>query len=199
MIVIEDVLISDDVIDTEFLCHLDACRGACCWEGDYGAPLAGEELQIIEDILEIIKPQISIESRELLAQKGFYEYFSKPGFTGTALHPDGTCVFMLMDEKGVSQCAFEKAYIEGKTNFKKPLSCHLYPIRVTINKEAKFEAWNYDLWDICTAACKLGAREKVPVYRFLKEAIVRYKGQDFYDQLDGTVSLINSKKGKEKI
>jgi len=194
MIIIQDVLISDDVIEQEFICNLDACKGACCWEGDYGAPVTEEEEKTILGYLDKIIPNLSLESQKLLKEKGSFDNFSEKNFRGTKLHPNGSCVFMTFDEQGKAKCGIEKTYNDGDITFKKPLSCHLYPIRV--NKQAPgFEAWNYDLWDICSAACDLGKKESVPVYLFLKEAIIRYKGEAFFEELEHAVKHINTNEG----
>ncbi|MEM9544537.1 MAG: DUF3109 family protein [Bacteroidota bacterium] len=190
MIIIQDVLISEDVIEKEFICNLSACKGACCWEGDYGAPVTEKEQSIIESNLDKIRPNLSVESNQLLDEEGSFAEYSKDKFTGTALHPNGACVFMTFDDQGIAKCGIEKTYEEGKISYKKPMSCHLYPIRVTINEPATFEAWNYDQWDICSAACALGKKESVPIYQFLKEAIIRYKGEEFYEELDHAVKYL---------
>ena len=191
MIVIQDVLISDDVVEQEFLCNLTACKGACCWEGDYGAPVTSEEEEIIQNILDKVRPNLSIESNTLLDEKGCFDVFSEKQFRGTRLHENGACVFMTFDDKGIAKCGIEKTYEDGDIDFKKPLSCHLYPLRVTKNEPATFEAWNYDSWDICSPACALGKKESLPVYQFLKEAIVRYKGEEFYEELEQAVQYLN--------
>lgn len=191
MIIIQDVLISDDVIEQEFICNLTACKGACCWEGDYGAPVTEEEQSIILSILEKIRPNLSIESNALLDEKGCFQTYSESNFTGTTLHEDGSCVFMTFDENGIAKCGIEKTYESGEIDYKKPLSCHLYPIRVNKNEPASFEAWNYDLWEICSPACALGKKESVPVYQFLKQAIIRYKGEAFYEELEHAVKYMN--------
>lgn len=191
MIIIQDVLISDDVIEQEFICNLSACKGACCWEGDYGAPVTEEEQSIILTNLETIKPNLSIESNQLLNEKGCFAQYSESNFTGTTLHENGACVFMVFDEKGIAKCGIEKTNELKNINFIKPMSCHLYPIRVNINEPASFEAWNYDLWEVCSPACELGKKESVPVYKFLKNAIIRYKGEEFYEELDQAVKYMN--------
>ncbi len=191
MIIIQDVLISDDVVEQEFICNLSACKGACCWEGDYGAPVTSEEQSTILSILDKIRPNLSLESNQLLDKEGCFDTYSESNFTGTTLHNDGSCVFMTFDDNGVAKCGIEKTYEDGDIAFKKPMSCHLYPIRVNINEPASFEAWNYDLWEVCSPACELGKKESVRVYEFLKEAIVRYKGEDFYEELDRAVKYIN--------
>ena len=191
MIIIQDVLISDDVVEQEFICNLSACKGACCWEGDYGAPVTREEEETILSILDKVRPNLSIESNRLLDQKGCFDVYSETKFTGTTLHENGACVFMTFDENGIAKCGIEKTYEDGDIDFKKPLSCHLYPIRVTVNEPASFEAWNYDVWDVCSPACELGKKESVPIYKFLKEAIIRYKGEAFYEELEHAVEYLN--------
>lgn len=191
MIIIQDVLISDDVVEQEFICNLSACKGACCWEGDYGAPVTKEEQATIESALDKIRPNLSLESNAFLDKKGCFAEYSETKFTGTALHEDGACVFMTFDEQGVAKCGIEKTYEQGGIDYKKPISCHLYPIRVKVNEPASFEAWNYDLWDICSPACELGKKESIPVFKFLKEAIVRYKGESFYEELEHAVKYMN--------
>jgi hypothetical protein len=192
MIIIQDVLISDDVVENEFICNLTSCKGACCWEGDYGAPVTVEEQSIIMSSLDKIRPNLSIESNQLLDREGCFDQYAEAGFTGTKLHENGSCVFMTFDDQGIAKCGIEKTYERGDITYKKPLSCHLYPIRVNVNEPASFEAWNYDLWEICSPACELGKKESVPVYKFLKEAIVRYKGEEFYDELDQAVNYMKN-------
>ncbi len=184
MLIVQDVLISDDVIEQEFICNLSACKGACCWQGDYGAPVTAVEEKTITDILDVIKPNLSIESQKLLQEKGAFDNFAEENWRGTQLHDDGSCVFMTFDEGGIAQCGIEKTQKTGAIDFPKPLSCHLYPIRLIKQEPASFEAWNYDSWDICSPACDLGKKESVPVYKFLKAAIIRYKGKQFYEELE---------------
>ena len=191
MIIIQDVLISDDVVQEEFVCNLSACKGACCWKGDYGAPVnSDEELDILSN-LESIRKFLSQESNRLLDDKGCFETYSDTNFTGTTLHENGACVFMTFDKNGCAKCGIEKAYEQGTSTFQKPISCHLYPVRVVKNEESNFEAWNYDVWDICSEACVLGEKESVPIYKFLKNAITRYKGEEFFEELDQAVKHIN--------
>lgn len=190
MIIIQDVLISDDIIENEFICNLSACKGACCWEGDYGAPVTAEEQKVIESILDKIRPNLSIESNRLLDSEGCFVEYSEPGFIGTTLHDDGACVFMTWDQNGLAKCGIEKTFEDGDIDYKKPRSCHLYPIRITVNEPASFEAWNYDKWDICSAACALGKENSTPIYKFLKEAIIDYKGEGFYDELEHAVKYM---------
>ena len=183
MLIIQEVLVSDAVVEEQFLCNLSACKGACCVEGDSGAPLEEEELQILEDIYNDVKPFLTEVGQATIEEKGKYQYYKEAEEMGTILQPDGACAFVIK-ENGITKCGIEKAYLEGKTDFKKPIPCHLYPIRVEAKEELEFQAMNYDKWDICSAACTLGKKEQLPVYRFLKEAIIRKYGEEFYEELD---------------
>ncbi|MCB0569007.1 MAG: DUF3109 family protein [Phaeodactylibacter sp.] len=184
MLLIRDVLISDDVIEKQFLCNLSACKGACCWEGDYGAPLDEEELGVLKHIYEQVAPFLLPEGRQAIREQGVFTYYEDNDSFGTPLVNNGPCAYMIYDEQGVAKCGIEQAFLAGKTDFKKPISCHLYPIRVAGNPELGFVALNYDEWDICSAACTLGKQKQIPVYQFVKDAIIRKYGQDFYDELD---------------
>lgn len=190
MLIVQNILISDDVIQEQFACNLSACKGACCWEGDYGAPLAEEELAILEQIYPQVEPFLSEEGKAVIKNTGtaFYDEDAE-GYT-TPLIDQGPCAYINYDELGIAQCGIEKAYNAGLIDFRKPVSCHLYPIRVNRNREGDFEALNYDRWDICSAACTRGKQEKIPVYKFLKEALIRAYGQDFYDELEAAAAYI---------
>jgi len=183
MIDIDDVLLSDDIVTRHFVCDLDACHGACCWEGEWGAPLRDEEPAIIKKIWKKIAPYLTEESREAVAQQGYATTFGEEAVLGTPLIKNGACAYLIWDEKGIGKCAFEKAFEDGKTDWPKPISCHLYPIRVKYLRNGT-EAWNYDRWKICAPACKNGKKLSVPLYRFLKKAIIRAKGKKFYAQLE---------------
>ena len=183
MIVIQDVLINDEIIEKKFVCNLNACKGACCWEGDFGAPTNVEELTQIQAYNEVIASLLPEKNQKLLAENGGFTYYEEAEINGTTLLPDGSCVYLAKDELGIASCSIEKAHKLGLIPVNKPISCHLYPIRVEKNLYTNFEAWNYDEWDICSAACSLGDSLQVPVYQFLKEAIIRSKGEDFYDEL----------------
>ena len=181
---IGDVLISDDVIREQFLCNLAACKGACCWEGDLGAPLEPEERYTLERIFDEVKPFLSPAGLATIEEEGLYTCEEEAGTYATPLIGGGPCVYMVYDEQGIAKCGIEQAYNAGKTDFKKPLSCHLYPIRATVDERVGMQALNYDRWEICSAACELGRQQQLPVYRFLKEALIRKFGEDFYEELD---------------
>ncbi len=194
MLIIQEVLISDDIIEEHFLCNLQACKGACCWEGDWGAPLETEELQTLERIYEDVKPFLTEAGIAAIETNGLFTFFEDARDYGTTLQPDGACAYMTFDGQGIAKCGIEQAYLAGATDFKKPISCHLYPIRVHYNREQDFEALNYDRWDICSAACELGRNEQLPLYRFVREALVRKYGEAFYEELDAAARHLEREK-----
>lgn len=181
LIEIKDKIVSLDLFKKNFVCDLNACKGACCVEGDEGAPLTFEEVDIIEEILEEVKPYMRPEGIAEVEKNGVF-YMAPDNEPVTTLVNGKECAFVYFDERGITKCAIEKAYLEGKTTFKKPISCHLYPIRE--KKFTDFTALNYDKWSICDPACKLGDELKVPVYKFLKEPIIRAYGEDFYNEME---------------
>jgi len=197
MIIVKDILVSDDVIEEQFMCNLNACKGACCWEGDWGAPLEQEELDTLNKIYRTIKPYLSEEGLKVISEKGKYTYYEEPKEFGTPLLENGACAYMTSDLNGIAQCGIETAYKDGVIDFKKPISCHLYPIRVNSNEGLNFEALNYDRWDICSAACEKGKEFQMPVYRFAKDALIRKYGSEFYDELDAAAQFIDSQKKEE--
>lgn len=180
IIEVGNTLISTEIFSVNFVCHLEKCKGACCVEGDRGAPLERGEIEKIEKNLSAVKPYMSKEGIQLLNSEGFHEGEEIDDIATTCL-PTGECVFAY-SQNGVLGCAMERAYKEGKTDFYKPISCHLYPIR--IDKIGESEAVNYHEWDICKAACKLGDELNVPVYRFLKEPLIRKYGEEWYHELE---------------
>lgn len=190
MIIVQDKLVSDDVVEQQFICNLSACKGACCWEGDFGAPLEKAELAILESILEKVKPYLSPAGIAAIEAQGAYQWFEGMNEHGTTLIDGGPCAYMTYDPLGIAQCGIEMAWKAGDIDFQKPISCHLYPIRVSKYEHFDSEALNYDRWDICSAACSLGEKEKVPVYRFVKDALIRKYGQAFYDELDGAAEFL---------
>jgi len=190
MLIIQEILISDAIIEEQFLCNLTACKGACCWEGDYGAPLETDELNTLEEIYGEIEPFLTKEGRRAISKNGLFKYYEEPKEYGTPLIKSKACVFTVFDQNGTAKCGIEEAHLAGATDFKKPISCHLYPIRVSKNKKTGFEALNYDRWDICSAACALGKKEQLPVFKFLKEALVRKYGAEFYEELEAAAGYL---------
>ena len=180
MIVIEDKIISEDLKDVHFICDLNSCKGACCVEGEGGAPLEKSEVKKIKKVYNKVKPYLTKEGIDFIEEFGTAIYDDEEKTYSTPLINGKACVYINY-ENGISYCGIEKAFREAKIDFMKPISCHLYPIRIT--KYATYEAVNYETWDICKAACTLGKKEKMPVYKFLKEPIIRKYGQKFYDAL----------------
>lgn len=192
MIIVQDKLVSDDLVEEQFICNLNACKGACCWEGDSGAPLEAAELPVLDAIYENLKPFLSPAGIQTIEEQGKYLWYEESGEHGTPLINKGPCAYMTLDGNGIAQCGIERAWRAGAVDFRKPVSCHLYPIRIEKNEDLGFEALNYHRWEICSAACELGRKEQVPVYRFLREAIVRKFGQEFYDELDGAAAFLKA-------
>ena len=186
MIVIDNILVSDDEVEKQFVCDLSKCKGGCCEEGDAGAPLEDEELDIIISVYEDVKPYIPEASLIEIEKKGKYVYHKEFGWVTPTLGSDSEiCVYGKRDEKGVIKCAFEQAYYDGKISWKKPISCHLFPIIASKGKHGDYEKVNYEpRQKLCNPACGLGKKLKVPVYEFLKESLVRKYGQEFYDVLE---------------
>ncbi|MEP7195095.1 MAG: DUF3109 family protein [Saprospiraceae bacterium] len=190
MIAIEDKLISEDVFSKQFACELSACKGACCWEGDYGAPLKDNELKEIDQIITVLKDYLPVDSYEILLKEGPYSYNKEIGSHVTSLKKDGACVFMLKDELGIAHCGIEKSYRDGRHDFRKPISCHLYPIRVIEKEELGFTAINYDKWSICSPACKNGKKNGISVFRFVKDALIRKFGEEFYNEMEAVAKQL---------
>jgi len=180
MIQIDNALLSKDLFSERFVCDLGACKGACCVEGDSGAPLEAEEIDILEEILEEVKPYMRQEGIDRVDEVGVFTVDTDGEYV-TPLVNGEECAFVSFDSNGTAKCSIEQAYREGKTNFLKPISCHLYPIRVTQLKD--LVALNYHYWPICDPARTCGAKIDVKVFKFLKEPIVRKFGQDFFDKL----------------
>lgn len=162
MIQIDDTIISLDVFKEKFLCNLDACKGECCIEGDAGAPVEQEEVEQLKKVLPVIWEELSPEAQAVIEAQGVC-YEDVDGDLVTSIVNGKDCVFTCYDERGYCYCAIEKAYREGKVDFYKPVSCHLYPIRV--QKYPEFQAVNYHRWSVCKAAVLLGEKENVPVYK----------------------------------
>lgn len=184
MIKIGEVLVSDDVVEKEFVCNLDKCKGACCVEGDFGAPLNEDELPILEEIYPIVKPYLTKDAIRVIEKLGTHTT-DDDGDLCTPVIDGRECVYAIYDKQGILKCGIEQAYLDGKITWKKPISCHLYPIRITSKKN--FEALNYNKWHICSPACVLGKELQVPVYKFLKEPLIRKYGEQWYGELEQAV------------
>lgn len=184
---IDNKLISTEIFDRKFVCDLNACKGACCVEGDNGAPLTMEEVDILEEIYDQVKPFMREEGITAVEKSGVF-YMDQWNEPATTLVDNQECAFVYFDEKGITKCAIEQAHLAGKVDWKKPVSCHLYPIRVS--KIAENFALNYDEWNICKPACACGEQLNVPVYKFLKEPIIRAFGEEFYDDMEKVDALL---------
>ncbi len=195
MIAIENVLISDDVVSEQFVCDLNKCKGGCCEDGDAGAPLEKEELEIINDIFETVKPYLSKQGLKWIEKHGRYVYDVEFGWVTPTIEGK-LCAYGYHDEKGIIKCGIEQAYRDGKISWKKPISCHFYPIITKTGKNGDYDHMNYEPREtLCKPACSLGKKLKVPVYQFLKEPIIRKYGEEFYSALDTVAQdYFNSKK-----
>jgi Protein of unknown function (DUF3109) len=186
LIAIGNKLISDEVASEQFVCDLNSCKGGCCEDGDTGAPLENEELQILRDLYSSVKPYLTPEGISVLEQQGLYAYDQEFGWV-TPTVGGCICAYGFRDRHGVIKCGIEQAYMDNKISWKKPISCHLFPVKITRSKRKDLEYLNYEpREDLCRAACKLGKKLKVPVYAFLKEAIIRKYGSEFYYTLETT-------------
>lgn len=180
IVAIEDKLISTELFDRKFVCDLNQCKGACCVEGDAGAPLAMDEIDILEELYEDVKPYMRAEGIEAVEKNGVF-YMDEWNEPATTLVNNQECAFVYFDENNITKCAIEQAYLAGKVDWKKPISCHLYPIRVKQLSESI--ALNYEEWKICKPACACGEQLNVPVYKFLKEPLIRAFGEAFFEDL----------------
>ncbi len=186
MIMIDDILISDQVIEEQFVCDLVKCKGGCCVDGDAGAPLENEELQELKKAYNEVLPYLSAESKKELERQGLYGYDKEFGWV-TPTISSGMCAFGIVGENGIVKCGIEQAYNDGKISWRKPISCHLFPIKIKQSKSGKSDLVNYEpREDLCKAACRLGKKLKVPVHIFLKDALIRKYGQEFYESLCAT-------------
>ena len=183
MLAIDNLLISEDIIEKDFVCNLNSCKGACCVAGDSGAPLEVDELDILKQEFDNYKEYLTENGLQAIEKSGFYLYDEEDQKYKTPLLESGACVYINYDESNIAHCGIEKAYADKKTEFKKPISCHLYPIRITKLRNGT-EAVNYEKWEICKSACKLGKQLQVPVYKFVKEALIRKYGTETYEMID---------------
>jgi len=195
MIQIDDKLISEDLFSEEFVCNLAKCKGICCVEGDAGAPLDEDETHILDEIYPKIKPYLRPEGIQAIEEQGTYT-LDFEGDLVTPLVNNAECAYVIFDEKGYTKCAIEKAYEDGVINWQKPISCHLYPIRIT--EYSNFSAINYHEWDICSDACTLGKELGVKVYQFLKKPLIRKYGEEFYQTLSEAAEEWEKEFGKKK-
>lgn len=181
MFQIGKTIVSEEIIQKDFVCNLSACKGACCIDGDAGAPLELSETELLKDIYPLVKPFLRKEGIAAIEEQGT-SIIGEDGEFETPLINGADCAYVTFDKKGIALCAIEEAYNQGEISWKKPVSCHLYPVRV--QDYSQFAAVNYHHWHICDDACSLGRELQVPVYKFVKEALIRKFGPDWYEELE---------------
>jgi hypothetical protein len=187
MIEVGSVLVHEDVIEKNFVCNLTKCKGACCLEGDSGAPLNHDELGILAEIYPKVKPYMTEKGISTIEREGTHVTDFEGDYTTPCVDTNKECAYVTW-ENGITKCAIEKAWEAGEVSWKKPISCHLYPIRITAYPE--FDVLNYDRWSICSPACSFGDELKVPVYEFLKGPLIRKYGEGWYKELEEAVAGI---------
>ena len=192
MFQIGNTIVSDEIIENEFVCNLSACKGQCCIDGDAGAPLLKDEIEILDKIYDTVKPYLRQEGIQAIEEQGKW-VIGADGEYETTLVNGSECAYVIFDGDTVL-CGIEQAYNEGLIDYKKPISCHLYPIR--IKEYSQFSAVNYHRWHICDDACTLGKELEVPVYKFLKAPLIRKYGEDWYKELDTVATEWKKQSGK---
>ncbi len=190
MIIIGATLVSEELFEEYFVCDLAACKGACCVEGESGAPLEAEELDRLEEVYEAVKPFMRPEGVAAIEKLGLYQIDEDGDVVTTLVGNHGECSFVNFDANGIAKCSLEQAYLAGKTDWKKPISCHLYPVRLA--KLTEYTSVNYHKWQVCSPACACGAALKVAMYQFLKEPLTRKFGQEWYAELVETAIAYKS-------
>jgi len=181
MIEVKNTLVHEDIVSENFVCNLDKCKGACCVQGDSGAPLEKSELAVLEEIYPLVKPYMTERGIQTIEENGTWIKDFEGDYTTPCVDSNKECAYVIW-QNGITKCAIEKAYEDGKISWKKPISCHLYPIRVT--KYPEFEILNYDRWHICKPACTFGNELKVSVHQFLKEPLIRKYGKEWFEELE---------------
>ena len=194
MLQIDKTIVSLDILEEKFSCDLGKCQGACCIEGDSGAPVTPEEVIAIKKSHAEFEGYLSERNREEIKKQGF-SIIDKDGDLVTPLVGNNECVYTFIDEGGNTKCAIEKAWFEGKITFRKPVSCHLFPIRITEYK--RFDALNYQQLDICKEARTCGKRNQMPLWQYLKEPLIRKYGKQWYEELE-TAAKAYAERDSEK-
>jgi len=181
MFQLKNTIVSEHIIEKDFVCNLNTCKGECCIAGEAGAPLEEDEVKIMEDIYDKVKPFLRSEGIAAIEKQGT-SIKTDLDELETPLIDGAECAYVTFNDKGWASCGIEDAYNAGKIDWRKPISCHLYPVRV--QKYSSFQAVNYHRWPICDDACSLGQELKVPVYKFTKNALVRKFGEEWYAELE---------------
>lgn len=181
MIEVGNVLVHEDIIKNDFVCNLNKCKGICCVDGDSGAPLRERETKILQEIYPKVKPYMTERGIQTIEERGTHVVDIDGELTTPCVDGNKECAYVTWDN-GITKCAIEKAYEEGAIDWKKPISCHLYPIRTT--HYPSFDVLHYDRWHICSDACTLGKELRVPIYQFVKEPLIREYGEDWFKELE---------------
>lgn len=185
---IDNVLVSDAIAKVNFVCDLKRCKGWCCVDGDAGAPLEPDEIEILKKEIDQIKPFLTTKGQQAIEAQGVYVE-DTDGDDVTPLVEGKECAYTIFLEDGTASCGIEKAYQQGRTSLWKPISCHLYPIRLGKLRSGQ-ETVNYHEWNICTPACTLGQQLQVPIYKFVKDALIRRYGTEWYEMLSAAIDQI---------
>ena len=191
MLIVQDCIVSEDIADQHFCCDLAQCKGQCCVEGDCGAPLLESEIPILEKILPSVEPYMTEAGREVVRTQGV-SALDNAAEPCTPLVNDRECAYVAWGDDGTAYCAIEQAYRDGKTDWPKPVSCHLYPLR--IDEYGEFKSINYHRWDVCRCAVAKGRECGIPLYQYLKEPLIRRFGEAWFVELEEQCALFNSRK-----
>ncbi|MCS6916460.1 MAG: DUF3109 family protein [Chitinophagales bacterium] len=195
MIVIDKTIISDDVVEKPFACEVSQCKGACCVEGDSGAPLLWEEALTLETLQEYILPHLTEDGRQAIRQFGAWQWDSEGDLVTPLINGVGACAYAIT-ENGITRCGIEQAWSQGlwkhtaHAGFSKPVSCHLYPVRIT--RYDTYDAVNYHRWNICAPACTAGRNQGIRLFEFVRQALIRRYGEQWYEQLNGAAAQLAS-------
>jgi hypothetical protein len=188
MLIVGDVLVSEELIDKCFCCDLEQCKGICCVEGDSGAPIAPDEVADLEEHYPVFQKYMTEEGVAVVENGGTFVFNGGDSFETPLMDSNNACAFVFFED-GVAKCAIEKCFRNGEIPFRKPISCYLYPIR--ISRVGDYDALNYDHWSICRTAVENGNRLKLPVYQFLKEPLIAKYGAEWFEELEEMVRLRN--------
>jgi hypothetical protein len=187
MISVQNVLVSEDVLEKKFVCDLNACKGACCVQGESGAPLEKEETEILAKIFRKVKPYMNEKGIKAVEKQGTSVIDSDGDYVTPLVAKEKECAYVFFDKSGIAKCAIEQAWIDKKIDWQKPISCHLYPVR--IDRLKMHEAVNYHKWNVCKPACACGEKLEVPVYKFLKGPLIRKYGKTWFAELEKIAGL----------
>jgi hypothetical protein len=195
MIQIEDAIVSRDLVERYFACDVSKCKGMCCVEGEEGAPVTADEVKEIEKLLPLVWNDLSEKAKDVINKQGI-AYFDKDQDLALSIVNGAECIFAYQNDQGIWLCLLEKLFESGLSTFKKPISCHLYPVR--IQQYSTYSAVNYHQWSICQSAIEKGKEQQLFVYQFLKEPLIRRFGSAWFDQLQLAKEFIDKNNQKTK-